>query len=126
MVCSQQEVEPERTSIHLSDTPRGSWASSIFDLKNSQADPLLPHLLERLPADQVDEVNDAERRQNRQDAIFCLYPPQPDVRKLCGMFVSAAGHIGSFCISYWLFLFVYMDHHNCYMSAHNFFNSKDE
>ncbi|KAI0241313.1 Dedicator of cytokinesis protein 7 [Lamellibrachia satsuma] len=79
---TEKEVEPERTSIHLSDTPRGSWASSIFDLKNSQADPLLPHLLERLPADQVDEVNDAERRQNRQDAIFCLYPPQPDEEML--------------------------------------------
>jgi hypothetical protein len=31
----------------MNDTPRGSWASSIFDLKQSQADVLLPKNLLR-------------------------------------------------------------------------------
>ena len=62
----------------MNDTPRGSWASSIFDLKNSQADPLLPNLLERIPADETDSTNAAQRQQHRQDHIFSLYPPQPE------------------------------------------------
>lgn len=58
----------------MSDTPRGSWASSIFDLRNSQSDPMLPNLLERIHPDEMDQHNLAQRHVNRQDAIFSLYP----------------------------------------------------
>ena len=63
----------------MNDTPRGSWASSIFDLKNSQADTLLPNLLDRIPADEIDSMNGGQRQQHRQEAIFSLYPPQSEV-----------------------------------------------
>lgn len=55
-----------RHSSHLSDTPRGSWASSVFDLRNSVADPLLPSLLSRIPLDTVDNNNQQSRQENRQ------------------------------------------------------------
>ena len=71
-----KEQGNKRTSIHMNDTPRGSWASSIFDLKNSQADPLLPNLLDMVPADETDAYNDTQRQQSRQDSIFTLYPGQ--------------------------------------------------
>ncbi|PVD22808.1 hypothetical protein C0Q70_16064 [Pomacea canaliculata] len=70
----QEKDNSKRHSIHMNDTPRGSWASSIFDLKQSQADALLPKLLERVTYDEVDRNNEAQRQQNRQDSIFSLYP----------------------------------------------------
>ena len=72
----------QRASVHMADTPRGSWASSIFDLKNSQADALLPKLLEREPQDEVDQLNEGQRQLSRQDDIFSLYSQQPEVRFL--------------------------------------------
>ena len=69
----------KRTSIHINDTPRGSWASSIFDLKNSQADTLLPDLLDRVVTEEIDQNNTQARTQNRNADIFSLYPPQPEV-----------------------------------------------
>ena len=63
----------------MNDTPRGSWASSIFDLRNSQSDPMLPNLLERINPDEMDQYNLAQRHLSRQDAIFSLYPNQPIV-----------------------------------------------
>ena len=71
-----------RSSLHMNDTPRGSWASSIFDLKNSQADPLLPNFLDRSQADDIDHDNFTQRQQNRQEEIFALYPNQPEVRNV--------------------------------------------
>ncbi|BFY99508.1 hypothetical protein BsWGS_02548 [Bradybaena similaris] len=65
----------KRQSIHMNDTPRGSWASSIFDLKQSQADTLLPNLFDRISYDDVDRNNDNLRQQSRYDNIFSLYPP---------------------------------------------------
>lgn len=75
-----QEDSPKRQSIHMSDTPRGSWASSIFDLKNSQADPLLPNLLDRIDPEEIDRMNDKQRELQRQDALFSLFPKQDEVR----------------------------------------------
>ena len=69
----------KRQSIHMNDTPRGSWASSIFDLKQSQADALLPNLFERTSSEEVDRNNDTQRQQNRQDSIFSLYPLSEEV-----------------------------------------------
>ncbi|XP_038048648.1 dedicator of cytokinesis protein 7-like isoform X3 [Patiria miniata] len=76
----EQELEEDvpqpgkRSSIHLDSTPRGSWASSIFDLKNSEGDALLPRLLEHTPVDTQDSINEDVRSQYRQPDLFCLYP----------------------------------------------------
>uniref|UniRef100_A0A1B6EVF4 Dedicator of cytokinesis protein 7 n=1 Tax=Cuerna arida TaxID=1464854 RepID=A0A1B6EVF4_9HEMI len=56
------------------DMPRGSWAS--FDLLNSVSDPLIPPLLERMPPDTIDQINQGKRQENRQDSLFLLYPVQ--------------------------------------------------
>ncbi len=61
-------------------TPRGSWASSIFDLKNSQADKTLPNLLERQLNDETDQFNTVQRQLNRQAAVFGVYGMQNEVR----------------------------------------------
>ena len=67
----------------MNDTPRNSWASSIFDLKNSQADNLLTHLLDRAQPEDVDFHNEEQRMLNRQDALFDVYPPQLEVVSCC-------------------------------------------
>ncbi|XP_069991563.1 dedicator of cytokinesis protein 7 isoform X5 [Penaeus vannamei] len=74
----RQDMVGSRHSSHLSDTPRGSWASSVFDLRNSVADPLLPSLLSRIPLDTVDNNNQQSRQENRQESLFVLYPPQDE------------------------------------------------
>ena len=74
----QHDPGGSRHSSHLSDTPRGSWASSVFDLRNSVADPLLPSLLTRVPLDTVDTNNQQARQENRQEMLFVLYPPQDE------------------------------------------------
>ncbi|XP_069942509.1 dedicator of cytokinesis protein 7 isoform X6 [Cherax quadricarinatus] len=76
--ADRHDVGSSRHSSHLSDTPRGSWASSVFDLRNSVADPLLPSLLSRIPLDTVDNNNQQARLENRQESLFMLYPPQDE------------------------------------------------
>uniref|UniRef100_A0A3B4YZ26 Dedicator of cytokinesis protein 7-like n=1 Tax=Stegastes partitus TaxID=144197 RepID=A0A3B4YZ26_9TELE len=61
----------------LDETPRGSWASSIFDLKNSSPDALLPSVLERTAAEDMDRRNTEARLQGRHSDLLGLYPP-PD------------------------------------------------
>lgn len=73
--------------MQMSDTPRGSWASSIFDLKQSQADPLVKSLFDRIPAEDVDRNNDNQRKQNRQASIFSLYPSLDEVSFIILSFV---------------------------------------
>lgn len=53
-------------------TPRGSWAN--FDLRSSVNDPLLPGLLDRVPVEQIDQSNESRRADERQEALFTLYP----------------------------------------------------
>ncbi|XP_065573211.1 dedicator of cytokinesis protein 6-like isoform X2 [Artemia franciscana] len=65
-----------RQSLHLVDTPRGSWAS--FDLRNSVNDPVLPNLLERQPPEALDQMNQSKRDEHRLDAIFSLFPMQSE------------------------------------------------
>ncbi|KAJ9574920.1 hypothetical protein L9F63_007939, partial [Diploptera punctata] len=65
-----------RQSIHSVDTPRGSWAS--FDLRNSVSDPPIPSLLERVPPETIDQLNEVRRQDERQSALFSLYPPQDE------------------------------------------------
>lgn len=61
-------------------TPRGSWASSIFDLRNSLADNLIPSLLDRVQAQDIDKVNEARRKEGRHTSFFTLYPAQDEVQ----------------------------------------------
>lgn len=53
-------------------TPRSSWAS--FDLRRSVNDPLIPNLLDNVPPDQIDQLNEMRRQEDRQGALFSLYP----------------------------------------------------
>uniref|UniRef100_A0AAQ4Q4J7 C2 DOCK-type domain-containing protein n=1 Tax=Gasterosteus aculeatus aculeatus TaxID=481459 RepID=A0AAQ4Q4J7_GASAC len=69
--------DAKRRSVSLDETPRGSWASSIFDLKNSSPDALLPSVLERAAAEEMDRRNTEARLQGRHSALLGLYPP-PD------------------------------------------------
>ncbi|KAM8843766.1 dedicator of cytokinesis protein 7 isoform 2-T2 [Spinachia spinachia] len=69
--------DAKRRSASLDETPRGSWASSIFDLKNSSPDALLPTVLERAAAEELDRRNTEARQQGRHSALLGLYPP-PD------------------------------------------------
>ncbi|XP_047212753.1 dedicator of cytokinesis protein 7-like isoform X2 [Girardinichthys multiradiatus] len=69
--------DSKRRSVSLDETPRGSWASSIFDLKNSSPDALLPSVLERTAAEDMDHKNTEARSQGRHSDLLGLYPP-PD------------------------------------------------
>ncbi|XP_030229447.1 dedicator of cytokinesis protein 7 isoform X18 [Gadus morhua] len=66
--------ELKRRSMSIDDTPRGSWACSIFDLKNSLPDALLPHLLDRSPNEEIDRNNEDQRKANRHRELFALHP----------------------------------------------------
>nr|XP_022315801.1 dedicator of cytokinesis protein 7-like isoform X2 [Crassostrea virginica] len=68
----------KRQSIHMNSVPRGSWASSIFDLKSSQGDQLLPHLFDQVSYEQIDEENKKSRQENREDTLFSLYPGEEE------------------------------------------------
>ncbi|XP_068130413.1 dedicator of cytokinesis protein 6 isoform X8 [Hyperolius riggenbachi] len=69
-----QEEKKRASASSLDETPRGSWASSIFDLKNSAPDPLLSGLLERTPPEETDRMNEEQRREHRHPHILALYP----------------------------------------------------
>nr|XP_043900232.1 dedicator of cytokinesis protein 7 isoform X8 [Solea senegalensis] len=64
----------KRRSMSIDDTPRGSWACSIFDLKNSLPDALLPHLLDRAPNEEIDRHNEEHRKASRHRELFALHP----------------------------------------------------
>ncbi|XP_063043181.1 dedicator of cytokinesis protein 7-like isoform X2 [Engraulis encrasicolus] len=66
--------EVKRRSASMDETPRGSWASSIFDLKNSSPDALLPSVLERTTAEDMDRRNAEARQQGRHNHLLNLYP----------------------------------------------------
>ncbi|CAM4610803.1 unnamed protein product [Lepidochelys kempii] len=72
--AAEEPEELKRRSPSLDDTPRGSWASSIFDLKNSVADPLLPTLLEHTAMEEVDRRNEELRKENRHPELLALFP----------------------------------------------------
>uniref|UniRef100_A0A671UVQ0 Dedicator of cytokinesis 6 n=1 Tax=Sparus aurata TaxID=8175 RepID=A0A671UVQ0_SPAAU len=69
--------DAKRRSVSIDETPRGSWASSIFDLKNSSPDALLPSVLEHTAAEDMDRRNTEARLQGRHTDLMGLYPP-PD------------------------------------------------
>uniref|UniRef100_A0A8B9CWH7 Dedicator of cytokinesis 7 n=1 Tax=Anser brachyrhynchus TaxID=132585 RepID=A0A8B9CWH7_9AVES len=66
--------DEQRRSMSIDDTPRGSWACSIFDLKNSLPDALLPNLLDRTPNEEIDHHNEDQRKSNRHKELFALHP----------------------------------------------------
>jgi hypothetical protein len=70
--------------MSIDDTPRGSWACSIFDLKNSLPDALLPNLLDRTPNEEIDHQNDDQRKSNRHKELFALHPSPDEVWTLHG------------------------------------------
>ncbi|XP_046985251.1 dedicator of cytokinesis protein 7 [Schistocerca americana] len=69
-------LSSSQQSVHSVDTPRASWAS--FDLRSSVSDMLIPSLLERVPPETIDQLNEAKRQDNRQDGLFTLYPVQDE------------------------------------------------
>ncbi|XP_039194997.1 dedicator of cytokinesis protein 7 isoform X2 [Crotalus tigris] len=69
-----EQDDLKRRSMSIDDTPRGSWACSIFDLKNSLPDALLPNLLDRTPNEEIDHQNDEQRKSNRHKELFALHP----------------------------------------------------
>uniref|UniRef100_A0A668A9U7 Dedicator of cytokinesis 7 n=1 Tax=Myripristis murdjan TaxID=586833 RepID=A0A668A9U7_9TELE len=75
-VCAFDFLKDElkRRSMSIDDTPRGSWACSIFDLKNSLPDALLPHLLDRSPNEEIDRHNEEQRKSHRHRELFALHP----------------------------------------------------
>uniref|UniRef100_A0A8D2Q621 Dedicator of cytokinesis 6 n=1 Tax=Varanus komodoensis TaxID=61221 RepID=A0A8D2Q621_VARKO len=83
---SQGDLDEKRNSASMDDTPRGSWASSIFDLKNSAADFLLRSLLVHTAIEVTDRTNEELRKKNRHSEILALYPaPDEDeaVERCC-------------------------------------------
>ncbi|XP_069088637.1 dedicator of cytokinesis protein 7 isoform X7 [Pleurodeles waltl] len=85
--CYQDEQDDlKRRSMSIDDTPRGSWACSIFDLKNSLPDSLLPNLLDRTPNEEIDHINEEQRKSNRHKELFGLHPipdEEEPIERLC-------------------------------------------
>nr|XP_018911108.1 PREDICTED: dedicator of cytokinesis protein 7 [Bemisia tabaci] len=77
-ICGEEKEASPKTRRSspstVCNTPRGSWAS--FDLLNSVSDPLIPVLLQRVPADSIDQINQLKRSEGRQNTLFLLYPTQ--------------------------------------------------
>ena len=49
----------------------------MFDLESSDADSLLPDLLNtKMSIEDTDRINEAQRKLNRQESIFTVYAPQ--------------------------------------------------
>ncbi|ETE63591.1 Dedicator of cytokinesis protein 7, partial [Ophiophagus hannah] len=69
----------KRCSGSLEDMPRGSWTSSIFDLKNSAADFLLRSLLVHTAIEETDRSNEELRKKNRHREILALYSAPDEV-----------------------------------------------
>lgn len=76
--CVVQD-DAKRRSVSIDETPRGSWASSIFDLKNSSPDALLPTVLEQTAAEDMDHRNTEARQQGRHNDLLGLFPPPDEV-----------------------------------------------
>ncbi|XP_078525580.1 dedicator of cytokinesis protein 7 isoform X2 [Lissotriton helveticus] len=85
--CYQDEQDDlKRRSMSIDDTPRGSWACSIFDLKNSLPDSLLPNLLDRTPNEEIDHINEDQRKSSRHKELFGLHPipdEEEPIERLC-------------------------------------------
>lgn len=74
-----QDLSVHNSPLPTAEAPMGSWANSVLDLKNSQSDQLVNGLLDQIRQETVDAINADQRQMNRQEAIFGLYPQQPEV-----------------------------------------------
>ncbi|XP_077590257.1 dedicator of cytokinesis protein 7 isoform X1 [Stigmatopora nigra] len=75
----EDQNDTKRRSASIDETPRGSWANSIFDLRNSAPDVLLRSVLERTGAEDMDCRNTEARLQERHGDLLGLYlPPDED------------------------------------------------
>ncbi|XP_061079182.1 dedicator of cytokinesis protein 7-like isoform X1 [Conger conger] len=70
----EDQEEVKRRSVTVDEAPRGSWACSIFDLKNSSPDSLLPSVLERSATEEMDRRNADARLQGRHPDLLGLFP----------------------------------------------------
>uniref|UniRef100_A0A7N6AVZ9 Dedicator of cytokinesis 7 n=1 Tax=Anabas testudineus TaxID=64144 RepID=A0A7N6AVZ9_ANATE len=70
---SYQDDQVQNHSL-VRSYPKPNWACSIFDLKNSLPDALLPHLLDRAPNEEIDRHNEDQRKANRHRELFALHP----------------------------------------------------
>ncbi|XP_048582972.1 dedicator of cytokinesis protein 7-like [Nematostella vectensis] len=75
---SNQEKSQDGGSKQQEDAPKGSWASSIFDLQSSQADEQLPTLLNHTPAEEIDQDNYDQRQLQRIHSVFSVFPAQQE------------------------------------------------
>uniref|UniRef100_A0A8C9FU37 Dedicator of cytokinesis 7 n=1 Tax=Pavo cristatus TaxID=9049 RepID=A0A8C9FU37_PAVCR len=67
----ESDEAPDGNSYHDEQV---IWACSIFDLKNSLPDALLPNLLDRTPNEEIDHHNEDQRKSNRHKELFALHP----------------------------------------------------
>ncbi|XP_034047220.1 dedicator of cytokinesis protein 7-like isoform X1 [Thalassophryne amazonica] len=88
--------DAKRRSVSLDETPRGSWASSIFDLKNSSPDALLPSVLEPTVAEDMDRRNTESRLQGRHSDLLGLYssPDEDEAVERCSVPEVPKEHCG--------------------------------
>uniref|UniRef100_A0A7N8X0U7 Dedicator of cytokinesis protein 7-like n=1 Tax=Mastacembelus armatus TaxID=205130 RepID=A0A7N8X0U7_9TELE len=88
--------DAKRRSVSLDETPRGSWASSIFDLKNSSPDALLPSVLERTAAEDMDHHNTEARLRGRHSDLLGLYssPDEDEAIERCSVPEVPKEHCG--------------------------------
>uniref|UniRef100_A0A6I8NM97 Dedicator of cytokinesis 7 n=1 Tax=Ornithorhynchus anatinus TaxID=9258 RepID=A0A6I8NM97_ORNAN len=68
-------------SVASGSGSRSRWACSIFDLKNSLPDALLPNLLDRTPNEEIDRQNDEQRKSSRHRELFALHPAPDEVSR---------------------------------------------
>ena len=71
----------------------GFFFYSIFDLQMSNPDPLLPSLLERTPADELDLANQEDRQLHRMHSLFSIYPIQQVSRENRSLLLIVIGSV---------------------------------
>eukprot|EP00112_Aurelia_sp_Birch-Aquarium-sp1_P006977 Seg1762.3 transcript_id=Seg1762.3/GoldUCD/mRNA.D3Y31 product="Dedicator of cytokinesis protein 7" protein_id=Seg1762.3/GoldUCD/D3Y31 len=74
----EQDDKKSAAEKAYNDMPRGSWASSIFDLQTSQPDELLSGILESIPQEDIDQQNENERKKDRVHQLFSVYIPNEE------------------------------------------------
>ncbi|XP_041097982.1 dedicator of cytokinesis protein 7-like isoform X6 [Polyodon spathula] len=95
-VSQDDQEDLKRRSVSLDETPRGSWASSIFDLKNSAADGLLPCLLNHTASEEIDRRNKEQRKESRHSELLTLFqaPDEDETVERCTVPEVPKEHFG--------------------------------
>ncbi|XP_065674534.1 dedicator of cytokinesis protein 7 isoform X2 [Hydra vulgaris] len=81
-VNKNEEEQKKADSLQkaIQDTPRGSWASSIFDLQSCPPDPLLEALFDDISFEEMDRQNEIFRHKKRLDSMFSFFTQSEDVQ----------------------------------------------